>query len=365
MNPIVDYRAWKLFGDNSDPFQTTYEIVCNINIPVFGTPNPSLHHSTKLSGAHKLCIVRAMMLNSTCDFVYTNKHYLNTQPCLVLQTRYFRLNPLMTNAVIAIEDLVQEVSDVEYDSHCPIMIRADEIVFESKGKRNCNRSIWFDAKISHFGGRIDNVKVENDNNALFCMLDMNKSFEMNPNHNAITPYVMMQSKDDLQDGRNLIDAIIKHRIWSILAAHGVTCDFHELKADFLRLQKTTNTWMWPKLDGVQISKIFEQTREEHSNNAYSPHVDREDNMLMFMWGTFVGKKNANKPCLGVFHSLRNSKSVNLGKKLPHITDSPTKFVSCHSVDTWKELILGKDGPYNRARNDFESGSGTTIRSSSS
>jgi hypothetical protein len=71
-----------------------YDLVCNINVPVFDSQYIAPEKTIKLSEAHRLCIVCAMKKNqnaSDYNAIYSNKHCLNGQACLMLQTHYFHL----------------------------------------------------------------------------------------------------------------------------------------------------------------------------------------------------------------------------------------------------------------------------------
>ena len=375
-NPIVDYRTWKMFRFiKVDNFEATYDLVCNINVPVFHNQFVAFKRTTKLSEVQRLCIVRTMTQNrnaSDHDFIYSNKHCLNGQACLVLQTRYFRvLQPNPSAVAIELEDIIQEVSSTEFDPRSNAMVRADEIIFESKGKHNCNRSIWFDANVTHWGGRSFKRQAPND----LCNLDERALFRMPKNETfesnlpTITPHVLMQPKDDCKEGHDLIDAILEHRINSILASQGCRSywlnNFATLKADFARLQKIAEKWTWPSLTKRQVNIIVQKMREDHVNSEYVPIDVSEENMpLLAIWNTFVGEQHQMKKRLDVFVSLTIQEEKGSYEKLPHITNSRTKFVSKLSEDTWKELLLGKDGPWTNAKMHLDSHSQSKTRATS-
>ena len=377
INPIVEYRAWKLFGDSSNPFQATYELVCNIDVPIFGRCFPVPRTSKKpLSEVQKLSIVRVMQSKKAegdHDFVYQNKQSLNGQPALVLQTCYFRLTNFR-GAPIKIDDIVKEVPKENYDPRSPMMVRADEVVFESKGKKSCNRSIWFDSEISSSGGCVKHQNTSQlqstNDEALFCMPKNDVFKHKLP---SITPYVLMQPKDDCKEGYDLIDSILKHRIGSLLACDGHICNWvgnmKKLEAEFVRLQNMHKKWMWPVLCKVEMSKIFEKTREEHNHSPYKPRAEK-DRTLPSIWKSFANgceskysEEYTSKPRLEAFLFSEKGKS-SISDKLPHIKNSPTKFISEHSDRTWKELLKGEDGPWKRAKIDYQLKSHSKDRSSS-
>jgi hypothetical protein len=72
-------------------------------------------------------------------------------------------------------------------------------------------------------------------------------------------------------------------------------------------------------------------------------------ILQAIWNTFFGEHPITK-WLDVFVLLiLNDGKKRSYKKLPHITNWPIKFVSKLSEDTWKELLLGEDGPWENAK----------------
>ena len=68
-------------------------------------------------------------------FLYAPTHCIHGQPCMILQTRYFR--------VVGGVKMVEEVSVGEYERCCGelVVVKADEVVFDSMGKRSCNHSM--------------------------------------------------------------------------------------------------------------------------------------------------------------------------------------------------------------------------------
>lgn len=164
-NPVIDPNFWDKCRPNrefnhGDEFRDTMDMVCNNNVTVFpptqSAPGnkqitqvrPTAHHvapssvsyssivrnvSPTSQEATNLAIVLKMVHNTV--FTYTPTHYLNGQPCMILQTRYFQVGEGF--------GVVQEVSVVEYSqaSNNDIIVRADEVVFDSKGKRSCNDSM--------------------------------------------------------------------------------------------------------------------------------------------------------------------------------------------------------------------------------
>ena len=72
---------------------------------------------------------------------------LNGQPCMVLQTRYFRLLDInnLQHANITSSEVAVEVSLENYHAgklaSPEAFVCAQEVVFDSKGKRTCNLSM--------------------------------------------------------------------------------------------------------------------------------------------------------------------------------------------------------------------------------
>ena len=71
---------------------------------------------------------------------------INNQPCMVLQTRYFRLLDSHQNCTtVSINDIAAEVPAEVYHSGKSSspneFVCAHEVVFDSKGKHACNPSV--------------------------------------------------------------------------------------------------------------------------------------------------------------------------------------------------------------------------------
>jgi hypothetical protein len=335
-----------------DPFLDSYDLVCNINKGV------AKHQDREkaIDEIYKLAIVRAMQSmkpEADLNFIYSNKNSVDNEPCLVLQTRYFRPACLEKGTSIKVEDIVQEVPASEYYKGGPV-IKADETVFESKGMVNCKRSILFNTDISNRGGHVVKTKADQGQHK--------NGFEL------------MQSKDDRKEGRELIDGILKHRIEQALSSIGCKCncntDKAALRADFFRLQMSDKKWLWP-VHGDR-HKIFGKIYEEYTATEYEPRLEDDSSYnLSSMWTTFAhemgreSKQDKPKGRLDVFRSLSAKRAKSKREKIPHIKNSSnTKAISCSSEKIWKELLLGDDGPYKNALYMFQSSSDSRVRSTS-
>eukprot|EP00956_Cyclotella_meneghiniana_P035759 scaffold118047_cov35-Cyclotella_meneghiniana.AAC.1 len=357
-NPIISSLQWKQFGDDANAFAASYNLACNLDVSIM--PNTNDNQPVKIiDEVYKLAIARDMQAKATSsdrNFIYSNQHCLYSQACLVLKTRYYRVINLQTCFDINIEHIVREVSQQEYNSRDPMMIKADEVVFDSKGKSECNHSIWFNVgfvKSTSWKNKQQDSKEVQNCKTLFCLPRTNDLFKAMV-HAAEPPMMLMQSKDECKDGHQLIDSIWKHRIGWILSSRGNNCNwtdnYDELNEDFARLQKIVERDLWPTLTKAQVNKVFEEkSREEHTSTYYDPNFDSED--IASLWNSFVGELNGEhqtKPRLNVFESISSKDSNVLSKDLPHITNSSTTFISKHSKDTWEELLLGFDGEWTRA-----------------
>jgi hypothetical protein len=332
-NPIIDYHNWKSYGKTQDPFGDSYDLI------TAGLLKQSdQDRAVTVTKIHKLAIVRAMEAEKTEDeinFLYSNKMTADNEPCLVLKTRYFRLAHLEAGSYVRIEDIVQEVPATD----CLGVIQANETVFESKGMANCNRSILFYRR----------VKGDQELKSL-------------------GRHKLMQSKDDCEEGRLLIDSILKHCIQESLTSIGCQCDCNTdkavLRADFLRLQMSGRKWLWPVHSDRH--KIFGKIYEEYVATEYKPRRDGDSRYnLCDMWATFAhemgreSKQDKPKGRLDVFRSLSAKRAKSKREEIPHIKNSSnTKAISCSSEEIWKELLLGDDGPYKNALHMFQSSSDT-------
>jgi hypothetical protein len=364
-NPIIDYHTWKSYPNKAgDDFSISYDLVCNLDVSVFGQQCFE-HYGQIIDHVHKLAIVRAMEAEKTeaeLNFIYSNKASVNGQPCLVLKTRYFRLQCLKAGTHIKIDDIVQNVSANEYNTKGDFVVQADEVVFESKGMPNCNRSIFFNAKFVR-GGHV--TKNEQDR------AQLNRIAPTDTSHR------LMQSKDGCKEGRKLIDGILKHRIAECLAFINCTNDYDThiaaLRNDFIRLQKSGERWLWPVHGNKH--EIFSKINEERNATEYEPRFDDSSKYsLSSMWTNFAhemhheSKGEGTKGRLDVFRSL-STKAKDNHEKLPHIKNSFTNNSAknnSNSEKTWKELLLGDDdGAYKKAmRVSSKSGTVVKVRSSS-
>jgi hypothetical protein len=162
-NPVIDPISWKKCRpdyefNHGDEVSDTCDMVWNKNVTIFPHQSaagyqakPAAQHAATSSSAvsysnivkntsptsqEATTLAIALAMVNTNVFTYTPTHYLNGQPCMILQTRYF--------LVVGGPSVVQEVSVTEYSqgsyNHTTI-VRADEVVFDSKGKRSSNHSM--------------------------------------------------------------------------------------------------------------------------------------------------------------------------------------------------------------------------------
>jgi len=81
---------------------------------------------------------------------------INGQPCMLIQTGYFYVSDMnhlrksSSNneyAIVSLDKLVVEITEQQYDAgkgsiYCDNYVCARELVFDAKGKRSCNLSMW-------------------------------------------------------------------------------------------------------------------------------------------------------------------------------------------------------------------------------
>lgn len=165
-NPVIDPFSWgKCRPDrefnHGDEVSDTCDMVWNNNVTIFPQLEDGYHQqyararTTTHQGAKSSSVVSysnivrntspnneeattlaiALTMVNADVFLYSPTHCLNGQPCMILQTRYFRVAGGLK--------VVEETSITEYSqgSNNYIIIRADEVVFDSKGKRSCNHSM--------------------------------------------------------------------------------------------------------------------------------------------------------------------------------------------------------------------------------
>ena len=164
-NPVIDPYSWgKCRPDrefnHGDEVSDTCDLVWNNNVTIFpmledgyhqyARPRTSTHQSsspnsvvsysnivrnTSPTNEEATTLAIALTMVNTDVFMYSPTHCLNGQPCMILRTMYFR--------VVGGPNVVEETSITEYSqgSNNYIIVRADEVAFDSKGKRSCNHSM--------------------------------------------------------------------------------------------------------------------------------------------------------------------------------------------------------------------------------
>ena len=273
-NPLVSPFTW----DNRRPsrsststttvnidmeWQETYNNVCNsgpgINVfPKSANVKPvssSLHRAAKGRGGgggnssysdivnknnpqpalgelQKLCIAMSMYDDdSHLSFIYAPTDCLFGQPCMILQKRCFKLLDIeqCEETTVSIDNIIQEVSLEVYNSgsfsNPAAFVCVHQLAFDSKGKRSCNLSLWFNAKITGCSGSKAKKMSKKEepwrlsDKSLFC-LPSNDEFDKAIT-SASTPYVYMEPFDDLKSGHNLIKGILSHKVATILLSKGI------------------------------------------------------------------------------------------------------------------------------------------------
>ena len=265
----------------------TYALICNIDVPTFGSfplsNTPSNKDSTrglqrlsnKLSELQKLCIVSQMRGQDSSfsgsssigtqqlhllhrDFIFAPTHSLHSELCMILQTRYFLL--LDENTITTASgklDFVKEISSDEYTSRKTPwnsnyrfkqnkVIVATEVAFAPKGDSNANVSIWFDAKPVKLEQsqikRCRRLKQKNkaqlrnghtaphSNGALLCRTSTADFPTRAPPE--IDPFVPMLPAEDNDENDKFMLAIIDHRIDCLINEKNMSHD--SLEGDALR-----------------------------------------------------------------------------------------------------------------------------------
>mmetsp|Transcript_17112 Transcript_17112/g.35715 ORF Transcript_17112/g.35715 Transcript_17112/m.35715 type:complete len:768 (+) Transcript_17112:318-2621(+) len=415
-NPLIDPFIWEkcrpnieyaTSSENSKEWLDTYNLVCNAGVPIFSGSNRFKSH--KMSEAQKIAIVLSMHResrvkiadnahNQYLDFTYVPTHCINGQPCMILQSRYFRLldcksTPAWGNkhgedrnvsSFVSIKDLVEEISEDAYHDwtigSSNSMIRVHEVAFDSKGKRSANQSIWFDAdhtpcsnnkakKLSKKGE--DHWQLNDRSGALFCM-PKNDTFECSLP--SISPYVCMVPMEDSHAGLKLIEKILEHRLGSILHTQGLSfkkfplgkteldTSFVELKKEFTLMKVHSEKWSWPKTSNMD--HICKAT-EERNQTAYFPRAPPRATYKAItpaIWKSFIQNlcasddELAHKKRLNVFRSItaKNKQS----KHIPLIR--PSHYKTGQSIPaenlseaTWKELLHGEKGAWKNAVDSYK------------
>ena len=286
-NPLISQSIWqhcrpslkesKASNDGGKTeFEDTYKIVCNTEIPIFLGNNdrrPTQNMPEKLSELQKLCIVEKFRACQDRGFLYSPTHSLRGELCMILQTRYFRLEDLPEGNVSK-DAVVQEIGLDEYMArltpwsksgipYSPFkVIRGHEVAFAPKGDTSCNFSIWFDEDPVRLeqtqikrSRRIKQVSICDGLVIMYFTVQSNhiadlpsfvepslqknktniKKGHIRPNANGalivrtspvdfrsggptIDPFVYMIPAEDDEESNRIIDGIISHRVDTIILA---------------------------------------------------------------------------------------------------------------------------------------------------
>ncbi|KAL3822759.1 hypothetical protein ACHAXA_009633 [Cyclostephanos tholiformis] len=400
-NPIVPQHIWEFFLHSfvlpdsimtklSREFKTVYNFICN------SKPDTKILHWSEMPPSHcvfnnsipqallcelqRLSIVLMMRAGDNhgqhLDFTYEPRHCINGQPCMVLQTRYFYLSSC-TN--------VAEVTEEDYQANSGLFICAHEVTFDSKGKRSCNHSIWFNTTITSCSGskakklsRKDEQEQWHLKNecGIFFVMPINQEFKDAFMAVDLPPYVLMQPVDDLEDGHNLITAVLKHRVASILQSHGFKPqeppeELIKLGEKYHRLKRLLDRWAWPKTsdtshflknvdqwhqanyrpEGTETAAIWESfvmnissTSNQWHQANYKPEGTEtqaiRESFVMSISSSSTNSKAVTKKRLPVFASMEEEARSPHPGILPQIRFSNAKShnsdISC-AEKTWREL----------------------------
>ncbi|KAL7508561.1 hypothetical protein ACHAXN_005625 [Cyclotella atomus] len=409
VNPLVEPWTWNECRPAADEgtveqsdedyfWNDTYRMVCNWDVPIFSaeetTPskqsgvmsysNMVSRNYQKISDLQKLCIVVAMRKpskistdtgahNASSDFTYEPTHCLNGQPCMILQNRFYRLLDYKEKVhVSSIEDVVEEISMQEYNCLANnLTVKAYEVVMDSKGKRSANLSIFFDVDVSSCSNnkakRVSKKGEEHwqlEDKTLFCIPKNDAFLSGLP---QTKPYVMMQPVDDKQEGHDLIDDILQHRIGTLLAKEDCTYDEcnkktldekeAELKSILRCMMDTLKREYWPVTSNMDHIK---KSTEERNHTEYHPSDVEDARNACKLWDCFVHNLNAkddevepSSSRLSVFKSFTSKQDTITN--VPHLmnkkpTQLPTQTSDLHvSETTWKELLEGQPGSWAAAK----------------
>jgi hypothetical protein len=215
---------------------------------------------------------------------------------------------------------------------------------------------WFDARITACSGskakkmsKMDEQwRLDNKRGSLFCM-PVNDEFE--EAFAAANPYVFMQPVDDREEGHNLIAAVLKHRVASILLIHGFfphepPGELIKLGENFDRMKIDLERWAWTK---TSDTSHFSKKVEKLNQAMYKPQEVTEASAI---WSSFVTNINdtgissnaATKRRLSVFVSIEEKAKSPDDAMFPRIKCADAKSRHApfsHSEATWRELLRGE------------------------
>lgn len=403
-HPLIGQGIWencRPSQSNTDDMEQvwvdTYCLVTNTDTYAFAEEVSS--SPEKLSHLQKLCIVRLLREfdglgypnfceESTSqlhrDYTFTATHSLHSELCMILQpTRYFLLMEVdYSTGDVWPDEIVVEISFEEYKSRampCSIgrvhftpytpdkVVTAHEIAFAHKGDHTSNLSIWFDALPIELGQsqvkrsrrlkqkKVSQIVEHNPPHADGALISKRNSADFPSGTPDIHPYVPMVPVDDNDKSYDLIQAIIRNRINSIIIENYPSVNNKEqmmllrmrtkqLKEEFMDMMMFHKKWTFPKRDGM--NNITRSSKAPPNN--IMPYVSSEKSPYISIWNTFV--KNVGQVCLPVnddsypeclntsfFGSRAKSKEANC---LPRLKPSDP---SSQTNKTWQEVVLGLPG----------------------
>ena len=227
--------------------------------------------------------------------------------------------------------------------------------------RNFLTSSWFDTTITACSGskakkmsKLDEQwRPDDKRGSLFCM-PANEEFE--GSFTAANPYVFMQPVDDREEGHNLIAAMLKHRVASILFNNGFCPheppELFKLEEDFYRMKIDLERWAWTK---TSDTSHFSKKVEKLNQAVYKAQDATEASVI---WSSFVTNINdtgissnaITKRRLSIFVSIEEKAKADKKKAessvheiLPCIkcADAKSRHALSHSEATWRELLRGE------------------------
>lgn len=207
---------------------------------------------------------------------------------------------------------------------------------------------------------------------LFFGMPNNEEFKTSFASAPTPPYVFMQPVDDIPSGHRMMVEILKHRVSVILDSRYEGVSFPKLslklgslRTDYVRLRKGLERWAWPETSDFSH---FSKPPETRNQMVYVPASVHEtgtpEYAVSAMYKSFKTNLDAvragfaaaanavPKNRLGVFRSLPERPKA--AAVLPRIkpvdaAKSSSAFPGLsHSEATWRELLLGEDGPWKKA-----------------
>ena len=259
-NALVQPSLWEMKGGSGDDFVETCNLLANkidhkSLSSLFKLPFHVQDGKEKLTIEQKMTIALLMRQKSTyANFIFSNSasqvpgKYLDGKAVMILQRRTFFIKD---------GGGVQEVPDHTY-SVLDDIVTAYEVVFDTKGSKKCNHSLWFDADF-----------------------EANNEDHVNKVHSL--PYVFLEPV--CKEGDELLAAMMKEFIAHSGSFFGPK--YNDLRKKFNSLKLFHDHFIWPETKVPEDAATTRKPMDDHVTSPYVPIVEGGGFNVEQIWESFA------------------------------------------------------------------------------